>query len=213
MGNEINEAVLRRWSERGAVRAYSYAKPGTSSAAADYTLVLSGMQDGDSSVALQIISGLTLFVIPYYVDTRYALQYELVEKNSGRTFKSSASNEFLTLVSLLFIPISPFMQGARHRALVRLADHMYEDLHDQGAFQTAPPPVASLPVPAPLAPATSPPPPAFVPEGEPAPLSPPAERKQRSIEQRLEELDSLWKRRLITEQEYRDRRQAILSEL
>jgi len=45
------------------------------------------------------------------------------------------------------------------------------------------------------------------------PPIPPADSKQRSVAERLEELDLLWKRRLITEEEYRDRREAILSSL
>lgn len=217
MGNEINEAVMDRWRDKGLVRSYVFARPGTSPTSAEYSLVLSGMQDGNSSVALQIISGLTLFVIPYYVDTRYSLEYALVEKSTGRTFKASANNEFFTLVSLLLLPISPFAQGARQRALVRIADHVYRDLHAQGAFQTAPPPAVEAPEPETEA-APAPAPPTEV--GKPAPTpalhsvpAPATESRQRSVEQRLQELDTLWKRRLITEDEYRERRQAILSDL
>jgi len=210
MGNEINDAILDRWRDKEVIRSYSYAKPGQSPGSADYSLVLMGMQDGDSSIALQIISGLTLFVIPYYVDTRFSLEYELVERTSGRRYRAAANNEFVTVVSLLLLPISPFMQGARHRALSRIADHVYQDLHEQGAFQTSPPPLSAEkpPEPAPSA--------ATLRAVEPPPVEPPippADSKQRSVAERLEELDLLWKRRLITEEEYRDRREAILSSL
>jgi hypothetical protein len=137
-GRAINEAVLERWQAMGRVRGSAYAEHPESAADADYELVLDGTQTGGSSVVMQVLSGLTLLLLPYSVNTEYDLRYTLRERKTGRTFTAGANDGFETVVSLLLLPVSPFFQGGRVRTFNRLGDHVYQELYDQGAFRESP---------------------------------------------------------------------------
>ncbi len=193
-GRQINDALLKRWQEAGLIRGSSYVRTVGSSDAGDYDLVLSGSEDGDSSIVLQVVSGLSLLVIPFYVTTTYTLTYTATERNSGRVFRATAVDRTTMVVGWPMLPLSPFMQGGRSRTFDRLANHLYAELHRQGAFHQPPPESP-----------TSPPAKAITP-------SPPA-TPAAGTEERLRTLDALRAKGLISEEEYRERRKAIVDGL
>jgi len=133
-GRMVNDEVLSRWKRWGYVKNPTYVKSGKFSGAADYEITLSGKQEGESSIFLQIISGLSLVVIPYYVDTWIDASFDVRDRRSGKTYHAQVRDSFNTVISLLLVPISPFAQGGRSRTWDRIAENLYSQLKAQGAF-------------------------------------------------------------------------------
>lgn len=138
MGRLLNDEILGRWQDEGFISGHSYVKAGAFSGRSEYNLTLSGHQEGDSSVVMQFLSGLTLFLVPYWVKTDMDIRYTLEHVPTGRSHEARAADSHTTVVSLFLLPVAPFTQGGRLRTMDRLANHLYEQLHGQGAFQPAP---------------------------------------------------------------------------
>jgi ribosomal protein S8 len=64
MGRIINEGILEVWKEKGYIESSEYVKSSEFTGQADYNLTLSGSAYGESSILLQILSGLTLLIFP-----------------------------------------------------------------------------------------------------------------------------------------------------
>jgi hypothetical protein len=133
-GRIANDEILKRWKKWGYISSQKYKKDGAFSATADYEVTLSGTQKGDSSIFLQLISGFSLMVIPYYVDTQLHLVYEVRDRRSGKIYTADVSDSYNTIVSLLLVPVSPFALGGGTKTWDRIAGNLYEQLRAQGAF-------------------------------------------------------------------------------
>ena len=134
-GRILDDEILGRWVRSGYIRSHAYVKDSAFSQASTLRLTLSGHQEGDSSIFLQIVSGLTLLVIPYYVDSKMQLTYTLEDATTGCRFAASVSDSYNTVVGLLLLPATPFSQRGRTRTLDRIADNLYQQLASQGAFE------------------------------------------------------------------------------
>jgi hypothetical protein len=136
-GRNVNKLILAQWRKRGFITKESYVKSSQFTGGAEYNLTLTGHQEGQSSVAMQVLSGLTLFLIPYSINTQLDLVYSLEHVETGKTFEARASDSFRSITQLLLFPISPFAMGGIQRTHERLADHLYARLAEQGAFDPA----------------------------------------------------------------------------
>lgn len=137
-GRIFNDEVLTRWKKWGYVRSQTYVKSGKFTGNADYEITLSGNQNGESSIFLQVLSGLTIFVIPYYVDTELDAVFEMKDRRTGKVYKAEAADHFNTVISLILLPVSPFAQGGRTKTWDRIAANLHEQLKQQGAFAQGP---------------------------------------------------------------------------
>jgi hypothetical protein len=187
-GRNVNKMILDRWQRRGLIAKELYVESSTFTGTAEYNLTLAGHQEGDSSVALQVLSGLTLYLIPYSVNTKFDLVYTLEHVESGRNFEARAADSYRTVTQLLLFPITPFALGGAMRTYNRLADHIYEQLAEQGAFDPATwtDNVASTPAPSSDGP---------------------------SALERLRALDQLREDGLVSSDEYEEKKREILSDL
>ena len=188
-------------------------KSGQFSGNTDYNLTLEGHQEGESSVALQIVSGLTLFLIPYRVNEDHDLRYVLEHVATGRRFEATASDRYTVVVGLLLAPASPFLLGGVMRTWERLGNHLYQQLADQGAFDPASWPTEEL-LPPPQAEEVAPPPvpPPTTPSDTIAP-APPSAVGDDPAAQRLRRLEELRGEGLISQDEYERKRNEILDDL
>jgi hypothetical protein len=69
----LNKLILDRWQKRGLITKETYVKSSKFTGNAEYNLTLGGHQEGHSSVVMQFLSGLTLFLLPYWVNTQFDL--------------------------------------------------------------------------------------------------------------------------------------------
>lgn len=134
MGREINDEILDHWKKEGFVEDHVYVKSSGFSDSSVFRITLSGHQEGESSIFLQIISGLTLAVIPYSVNSKMDIRYSLENSETGCVFEADASDSYKTFVGLLLIPATPFSQGGKNRTFARLSNSLYGQLAEQGAF-------------------------------------------------------------------------------
>jgi hypothetical protein len=211
-GRNLNREILRRWKHSGYIASETYVKSSQFSGKADYNLTLEGHQEGESSVGMQVISGLTLLLIPYWVHSEHDLRYVLEHVESGRKFEATASDRYTSVVGLLLAPVSLFLQGGAMKTWTRLGNHLYEDLSAQGAFDPDSWPAAPITPPqqteeVPRAPATTSPP-------APAPaIAPPPSDGDDRVTRRLRRLEQLREDGLISEEEYERKRDEILGDL
>ena len=197
-GREVNKLILDRWQKRGLITKETYVKSSQFTGNAEYNLTLAGHQEGDSNVVMQFLSGLTLFLIPYSVNTQFDLIYTLEHVESGNKFEAKAADSFRMITELLLLPVSPFAMGGALRTYNRLADHLYDQLAAQGAFDPAK--LASTPA-------------------NDASVSSDTrdERREatdgRSAVERLQLLDQLREEGVVTDEEYDEKKREILRDL
>ena len=135
-GRGLNDAILGHWKKTGYISGFTYVPSGEFSGRAAYNLTLSGSQYGESSIILQVLSGLTLLLIPHYVDTRYDIQYTLENVKTGQKYMAAVDDSYETWSQLLLIFALPFADAGARKTWNGMADHLYEQLRAQGAFDS-----------------------------------------------------------------------------
>jgi hypothetical protein len=134
-GRLLNESILGAWKDRGYISEARYVEKGAFSGKPHYNITLSGTQYGASSIGLQVLSGLTLFLVPYTVTQSYDIQYSLVDVKTGKKFSASVQESNKTYVELFLLFALPVAQRGQTQMMERMGDHLYEQLYRQGAFQ------------------------------------------------------------------------------
>ena len=205
-GRNVNGEILRRWKKSGFVASHKYVRSSEFSGKADYNLTLEGHQEGESNIALQLISGLTLFLIPYWVHQDHDLRYVLEHVETGRRFEATASDRYTSVVELLLAPVSPFFLGGAMRTWERLGNHLYQQLADQDAFDSSSWPSEELPRPEPAAASGQ----GSIQGAEPKTASEPIPEPAAA---RLRRLEALRAEGLISQEEYERKRREILEDL
>ena len=133
-GRILNDAVLKNWKNNNYISDSIYVKKEKFTRNSQYHLTLKGHQEGKSSVFMQVISGLTLFIIPHSIDTSYDLTYELIEVKTGKKYQTRISEDMTTTNWLLFFPAIPFSMVGAANTYDRIAEHAYQNFVKQGAF-------------------------------------------------------------------------------
>jgi hypothetical protein len=134
-GEAINENILSSWKDRKYIRDHDSVDAGAFTGKADYNLTLSGSQYAESSIGMQILSGLTLFLIPYTVTENYDLQYRLTDVKTGQKYSGSIEESNKGYVELFLLFGAPFGIHNQQKMFERMGDHLYDQLYQQGAFQ------------------------------------------------------------------------------
>lgn len=132
----INQNVLDAWQDRRYIRDHEAVEPGQFSGKADYNLTLSGSQHGESSVAMQILSGLTLFLVPYTVTQHYDIHFTLADVKTGKHYAGKIEESNKAYIELLLWLALPLAADNEQAMFARMGDHLYEQLYRQGAFQS-----------------------------------------------------------------------------
>ena len=135
MGRLLNNEILRRWQKSGFIAGHRYVPSSRFSDSAVYRITLSGHQEGESSVFLQVLSGLTLYVIPHYVDTEFDLHFTVENTETGCSFEAEVVDSYNTVISLILLPLLPFSQIGASHTFDRIADNLYAQIVEQGAFE------------------------------------------------------------------------------
>jgi Short C-terminal domain len=185
-GRTLNQELLKRWEARGWIAHHQYVKRSAFTGTADYNLILSGHQEGESSVFMQVLSGLTLLVVPYWVTEKMDLRYTLEHVRTGRTFEATASDSYSAVSQLFLLPVTLFAMGGAKHTYDRLASHLYEQLSSQGAFD---------------------------PDSWEEQNAPDGDKAQGSPSERLLQLQRLREKGLISDEEYEQKKREILDAL
>ena len=133
-GRMLNDELLERWKKQGYIAGHTYVPSSQFTGKADYNLTLSGSQYGESWIALQIVSGLTLFLIPHSVNTRFDIQYTLENVKTGAKYSAGVEDSYKMWSELFLVFALPFSGKGSSQTFNGMADHLYEQLRAQGAF-------------------------------------------------------------------------------
>ena len=135
VGHMLSKEIVNSWKERGYVRDAVYVESGAFSHTADYNLTLNGTQYGESSIGMQILSGLTLTLLPYTVTQHYDITYAVEDVKSGEKYSAGIQETDTTYVELFLLLALPVSQRGHKDTVQRMGDHLYEQLYRHGAFQ------------------------------------------------------------------------------
>jgi len=136
-GKLLNEQILNKWKDRKYIRDYKYVESSAFTGKADYNLILTGSQYGNSSIGMQIVSGLTLFLFPYTVTQNYDIVFTLTDVKTGKKYTGSIEESNKGYIELFLIFAFPFGVHNQQEMFERMGDHLYNQLYQQGAFQPA----------------------------------------------------------------------------
>ena len=138
LGRHFNDEILGRWKEWGLVEDHDYVPLGEFSPDANYRLTLAGHAMSVSDPEVAFLSGLTLYVIPHIVETDVEVRYTLWRADRGCRFDAAASDNYESIVGLVFLPLMALAESGVDTTFDRLAGHLHAQLVDQGAFDEAP---------------------------------------------------------------------------
>lgn len=133
-GQEINDKIMQSWKEHGYISDFTPVKNANGLGDAQYSLVLKGSQQDTSNKYMKIISALSFLIIPATIETAYDLNYELTELASGNKYTVKIADSVNMTTWLLFFPAIPFSSVGTNKAFARIAEHIYQDFVQQGAF-------------------------------------------------------------------------------
>ena len=135
-GRALSDAIFTTWKKKGYISDFKYAGESGFTNQSEHRLTLSGSQYGDSSIVAQIFSGLTLFLIPYMVDTKYDIQYVYENTRTGARCSAEVVDSFHTTVELLLFLAAPLSTRGINKTMNSMGDHIYDQLHRECGFGT-----------------------------------------------------------------------------
>ena len=130
-----NRKILRTWKDRGYVSDFERISKRKPAGNTEYTLTLHGHMYNDN-MPLFLLSLLTYGFIPTCTDRHVVLEYKLTNEETGQDYTAFASDYYREWFGIIFLPLCLKSTEGMTRTQERLADHIYQQFHDQGAFQT-----------------------------------------------------------------------------
>lgn len=132
VGKSTLSLITNRWESQDVISHAEYRKNEKwEDDTVDSRVVMSGTRVGHSSILLQIISGLSLMLIPYVVDSVEELEFKRKNLSTGEVTTARAKIRDYKLVSLLFLPFAPFTLAGDMRQSNMLADSVYCQLWEE----------------------------------------------------------------------------------
>lgn len=124
-GRVEQSSIVNQWKSAGVVDTETFQKGETWSGSADYEVVLTGSQNGKSNIGMQVLSGLTLMIIPYAVDQNYEITIKRRDVKTGEVKTATAKYRYYQLVSILHLPFFPFILVSETKADQRVAASLW----------------------------------------------------------------------------------------
>ena len=134
-GMQLNTDILGSWKQSGYIAGERYVENGAFTRGADYDVTLNGSQYGESHIVMQVLSYLTLFLVPYSVTQNYDLQYAVRDGASGQLYSASVQTTETIYVELFLLFALPWSVRNHDANVALIGDYLYEQLRDQSAFQ------------------------------------------------------------------------------
>lgn len=130
--NALANSIMMRWKRSNIIAGYDYT--GSLQTLPDYTIILSGTGNKDSSSVRNLLCGLTLMLIPASTTMTYELNIELINNHSKKHYQVKAKNAVTRYTQLFLLPTLPFASAGNQEMLQDIADFTYDEFRKQGAF-------------------------------------------------------------------------------
>ncbi|HJO93945.1 MAG TPA: hypothetical protein QF753_11130 [Victivallales bacterium] len=134
MGENCIKGLLDPWMQDKFINNFMSEKQYKKTA--DYTLVLNGKLHEKSSPTLNIISILTLFIVPSYVKTEFDLSLELTDNKTKQVYKQPFKASFTVWKDLIFLPLFPVFWIRMDNRRFDKSMYLYHNFIKQGTFNT-----------------------------------------------------------------------------
>jgi hypothetical protein len=134
-GAQLNTEIVGSWKESGYISDARPVENGAFTGAADYDVTLNGSQYGETHVVMQVLSYLTLFLVPYTVTQHYDLRYAVKGAASGQVYNASVQAAETIYVELFLLFALPWSVRNHTANMTLIGNYLYGQLRDEGAFQ------------------------------------------------------------------------------
>jgi hypothetical protein len=128
----VATSMMLRWKDKGIIADYAF--PGDLKKEPDYTIILSGTKNEDSSILAAILSGLTFIIIPTSSTLTYDLNIEFINNHTQKHYIVKAKNAVTIWMQIFLLPAVPFSWIGSHNMVNDIADYSFDELQKQGAF-------------------------------------------------------------------------------
>lgn len=128
----IARSMMTSWKRSNIIAGYYF--EGSSRSTPDYTIILSGSSNKESSTLRNILCGLTLMLIPASTTMTYDLNIELINNHSKKHYQIEAVNSFTEYRQLFLLPAVLFSSQGSREMMQDIADYTYDEFRKQGAF-------------------------------------------------------------------------------
>lgn len=137
IGRNLMDRALKRWKKQGYIAGFDYINPtrGDFTDESELRLILHGSLEAKSNIGLQILSGLTLLVVPAYGEQNVDISVTGVRfDDAGGELRANVKEGIDEWVQILLLPVSPLAFVVDAAVADRVSDHIYSQLQEQGAF-------------------------------------------------------------------------------
>jgi hypothetical protein len=131
--NAVAESIMNRWKNKDIITDYVLSEEELNKKP-DYTIILSGTRNEESSIVAAELCGLTLMIIPTVSTLTYDLNLEFINNHTHKHYFVKAKNATTTWIDIFLLPALPFFWIGAHEMLTDIADYSYDELQKQGAF-------------------------------------------------------------------------------
>jgi len=138
IGRTLMDGALGRWKKKGYIAGFAYVNPtrGDFTDDSELRLVLGGSATLESDAGLQVLSGLTLMVVPAYGEQTFDITVRATRPDlDGREFQAAAKEGIEEWIQILLLPTMFFAPVVDSEVRARTSDHIYLQLQEQGAFE------------------------------------------------------------------------------
>ena len=134
-GARRNGSILERWETEGRIRRPEYVEHEAFTGRADYEITLAGSMNQRRSLWTQVVFALTAGLVPSSSHLALDLHYSARERATGRVFEAKASDSVSVTWETFLVFAAPFAHDGIDQTFTRLANHLYQQLYDAGAFR------------------------------------------------------------------------------
>jgi len=130
--NLIGESTMTRWVDSEIIK--DYQSSGKLKRDPDYTLIVAGTRNEDSSMLAAVLGGLSLGLIPLSTTISFDLNFDFLNNHTQKHYLVKTKSAYTVWSQILLFPALPFSWAGRNSMMNDVADNVYYDLRKQGAF-------------------------------------------------------------------------------
>lgn len=133
--HRLANELMRGWEQRGYVREARFVDEKAFTGNADYQVLLTGSQHGETSLTAQIFNALTLMLLPYSVTETYDLHLAVEDMRGKKRYDAHVVATDKTWVEILLILAVPWAERGHREEMHFAGDQLFAQLIEAGAFQ------------------------------------------------------------------------------
>ncbi len=124
--------ILRLWKANGYIEDYKVSSSLTRTA--DYVVFVAAQKNDEYGRLMAFISAVTFTAVPFSGTEHYFVHYTLENVRTEERYSASVADSVHYKTSVLLAPATPWTEKGSGATFEAMADHLYQQLKDAGAF-------------------------------------------------------------------------------